>query len=252
MIIADNVTMSYGREPVVKDVCLRLPAAGLTALIGPNGAGKSTFLAGVGRLHPLLEGSIKIDDCEVKEWDSRALARTLAVLRQDNHLSVRLTVAQLALLGRFPHSRGNPAEEDFSIVSKALEQVDMKSLENRFLDELSGGQRQRAFVAMALAQQTKHLLLDEPLSALDMRYSRQLMRYLVRASQERQMGVVIVIHDINMAAAYATRMIAMKQGQIIADGTPEEVMTQDCLSYVFDVDVEVTTVSGRPRAFPVL
>lgn len=252
MIKAENVTMSYGREPVVKNVCLELPESGVTALIGPNGAGKSTFLAGIGRLHPLVSGSIKIDDRAVEDWDSKALARTLAVLRQDNHLSVRLTVAQLALLGRFPHSRGNPTDADHEVAARALRQVDMDHMADRFLDELSGGQRQRAFVAMTLAQETKHLLLDEPLSALDMRYSRQIMRYLVQVSQERQMGVIIVIHDINMAAAYADRMIAMKDGEIVADGAPGEVMTSDCLSHVFDVDVEIQEVSGRPRAFPVL
>lgn len=251
MIEVDCVTMTYGREPVVRDVTLTLPDRGITALIGANGAGKSTLLSGIGRLMPLASGGVRVDGVDITKWDADALARTIAILRQENHLTVRLTVAELVLLGRHPHNRGRTTPADERIVTDALASVGMLDLADRFLDQLSGGQRQRAFVAMTLAQEARYLLLDEPLSSLDMRHARDMMRHLARVSSERNISVVIVIHDVNTAAAYADRMIALRDGQVVADGTPAEVMREDVLESVFDVDVRVTFVDGRPVALPV-
>ena len=186
MIELRNVTMSYGDDPVVKNVSFNLADSGLTALIGPNGAGKSTLLSGIGRLIPLADGHVLVDDIDVKDWKSEELAKKIAILRQENHLSVRLTVAELVMLGRHPHSRGRIGSKDQEKVAEALKSVDMLCLADRFLDELSGGQRQRAFIAMTLAQDAKYLLLDEPLSALDMRHSRDMMRHLVRKFIDRK------------------------------------------------------------------
>lgn len=250
MIQIRNVTMSYDRDPVVSDVSFDLPDRGITALIGPNGAGKSTLISGIGRLHPLEAGEVIVDGRSISDWRDDALARTIAILRQENHLTVRLTVAELVMLGRHPHTKGRTTATDEKMVAQALSQVNMMDLADRFLDELSGGQRQRAFVAMTLAQDTKYLLLDEPLSALDMRHARDMMRHLSTVSQERDISVVIVIHDINTAAAYADRLIAMKNGAIVADGAPVDVLTPEVLYSVFDVETTVTTVGGRPVAIP--
>ncbi|MDO5701685.1 MAG: ATP-binding cassette domain-containing protein [Bowdeniella nasicola] len=251
MIEIDSVTMSYDRDPVVRDVTLTLPDSGITALIGPNGAGKSTLLGGIGRLLPLDRGQVRIDSRPIADWQSDELARTIAILRQENHLTVRLTVAELVMLGRHPHSRGRTTDEDERKVAEALRCVNMLELSGRFLDELSGGQRQRAFVAMTLAQDANYLLLDEPLSAMDMRHARDMMRHLSQVSQERNIAVVIVIHDINTAAAYADRLVALRDGELVADGRPEEVVTPEVLREVFDVDVHVTEMGGRPVAIPV-
>lgn len=250
MIEIDAVNMKYDRDLVVKDVSFTLPDAGITALIGPNGAGKSTLLCGIGRLMPLVSGEVRVDGKALSTWKADALARRIAILRQENHLSVRLTVAELVMLGRHPHSKGAIRAEDREKVAAALECVDMVSLADRYLDELSGGQRQRAFVAMTLAQDAKYLLLDEPLSALDMRHARDMMRHLSHVARTRQLSVIIVIHDINTAAAYADRLVAIKEGAIIASGTPSEVMSPAVLSRVFDVEVQVGSIAGRPVAMP--
>ncbi|OFS72707.1 iron ABC transporter ATP-binding protein [Trueperella sp. HMSC08B05] len=251
MIELTNVTMAYDADPVVRDVTLTLPDSGVTALIGPNGAGKSTLLSGIGRLHPLIGGSVRIDGRELGEWDTDALARTIAILRQENHLAIRLTVAELVMLGRHPHSKGRRTREDYAHVADALQCVNMRDLADRFIDELSGGQRQRTFIAMALAQDTKYLLLDEPLSALDMRHGRDMMRHLKGVCAERGISVVIVIHDVNTAAAYADRMVAMKDGYLACSGTPPEVMREDVLGEIFDVEVNVAELGGRLVAMPV-
>ncbi|MDO5048639.1 MAG: ATP-binding cassette domain-containing protein [Actinomycetaceae bacterium] len=252
MIEIRNVTMTYDRVPVVKDVSFDLPDHGLTALIGANGAGKSTLLAGIGRLHPLQGGDVIVDGKNVEDWKPEELAQTMAILRQENHLSVRLTVAELVMLGRHPHSRGRTTAEDEAKVAEALKSVSMMDMADRFLDELSGGQRQRAFIAMTLAQDAKYLLLDEPLSALDMRHSRDMMRHLSAICKRKGLSVVIVIHDINTAAAYADRLVALKDGEIVADGTAHEVVTPSVLEKIFNVEVNVGEVGGRPVAMPVI
>ncbi|SPT53948.1 Iron(3+)-hydroxamate import ATP-binding protein FhuC [Actinomyces bovis] len=250
MIQLDRVTIAYDAEPVVTEVSLCLPEQGVTALIGPNGAGKSTLLSGIGRLLPLSGGRVLVDDRDVRRWERAALARRMAILRQDNHMSVRLTVGELVLLGRYPHCEGRPGRQDHEVAAEAIAQVGLQACVDRFLDELSGGQRQRALIAMTLAQQSTHLLLDEPLSALDLRNARDMMRHITRIGQERGVGVVIVIHDVNTAAAYADRIIALKDGRVAADGSPQEVMTEEVLGKVFEVEVQVVELEGRPVAFP--
>lgn len=250
MIELRDVTMSYGQDPVVNSVNLELPDRGITALVGPNGAGKSTLLCGIGRLLPLQDGQVIIDGKPTTDWDPKSLARRLAILRQENHLTVRLTVAELVALGRHPHGDGKLSDEDAASIARALECVSMSDLSHRFLDELSGGQRQRAFVAMTLAQETKYLLLDEPLSALDLKHSRDMMRHLDRVCKERDLSVVIVIHDLNTAAAYAQRLVAMKDGRIVAEGAVNEVMRADIIESVFDIEAQILDVEGRRVLVP--
>lgn len=251
MIEVRNLYMKYDREPVVRDVSLDIPETGITALIGPNGAGKSTMLTGIGRLNPIESGEVLIDGVPVDKWKSDELARTIAVLRQENHLAIRLTVAELVMLGRHPHSGGRVKKDDHEHVARALTSVSMDEMADRFVGELSGGQRQRAFIAMTLAQDTKYVLLDEPLSSLDMRHSRDMMRHLRTATDERGISAVIVIHDINVAAAYADRIVAMKDGEIRANGTPEEVMSPEVLGDIFGLEVEVGKIGDRLVAMPV-
>ncbi|MDP9806476.1 iron complex transport system ATP-binding protein [Trueperella bonasi] len=251
MIEIVNVSMAYDADPVVRDVTLTIPESGVTALIGPNGAGKSTLISGIGRLHDLRSGEISVDGKGLSDWDTQELAQTIAILRQENHLAVRLTVAELTMLGRHPHSKGRRTRLDYAHVADALDCVNMRDLADRFLDELSGGQRQRAFIAMALAQDTKYLLLDEPLSALDMRHARDMMRHLRHVCDHRGLSVVIVIHDVNTAAAYADTMVALKDGRLATVGTPEEVMRPERLEEIFGVDVEVARVGERLVAMPV-
>ncbi len=246
MIEIGNVSLRYGNAQVLHDVSLSLAKGGLTALVGPNGAGKSSLLSLVARLQPLQSGRITVDGLPVDSTPGRQLARKLAVLRQDPAVASRLRVRELVGFGRFPHGRGRLDDRDRVLIDAALRQFDLEDLADRFLDNLSGGQRQRAMVAMAFCQGTDYMLLDEPLNNLDMMFARRLMRDLRAAADREARTVIVVLHDINHAAAYADRIVAMKAGRIVADGTPAEVLRPDVLEAVFGYPMQVIDVDGAP------
>lgn len=246
MIDIRNVSYQIAGQPILRDVSLQLDKGGVVALIGPNGAGKSTLLSLVSRLLPLQSGAISIDDLRIGAATDNALAQTLAILPQDLTVASRLTVRDLVGFGRYPYHRGRPGAEDHALIQAALSLFDLSDLAERQLETLSGGQRQRAFVAMAYAQDTDYLLLDEPLNNLDIAASRSLMTILKDMATGRGRTVVIVLHDINYAAAYADRIIALKSGEVVADGSPEVVVTDQLLQKVFQTRARVTSVYGRP------
>ena len=248
MICIEGVSHKIDGLPVLTDIDLTLPKGGITALIGPNGAGKSTLLSLMARLTKLQSGRISFDGADVRTTPTDALAKRLSILRQDNLLTARLTVEDLVGFGRYPHHKGRPGPDDKRLIDEALEAMALTDLRHRFLDALSGGQRQRAMVAMVLAQDTDYVLLDEPLNNLDMRHARQMMIRLQDAARNLGKGFVIVIHDINFAAAYADRIVALKDGQIVASGTPIEIVTRPRLRGIFDLDIAVQTVDGHPFA----
>ena len=219
MIDIAKVSKQYGDSVVVDDVTLQLPAQGVTAIIGPNGAGKSTLLSMVSRLLPMSAGQIRVVGLDVTRADSRELARRLAILRQDNHLPLRLTVRDLVAFGRFPHTGGRLTLDDKAHIDRALAYLNLEPLADRYLDDMSGGQRQRAVVAMVLSQDTRYVLLDEPLNSLDMKHAVAMMGTLRRAADELGKTVVLVLHDINFASTYADRIVAMRQGKIAHQGT---------------------------------
>lgn len=248
MINVRNLSKRYGRSLVVNDVTLELRDGGLTAIVGANGAGKSTLLSMIARLLEADGGSISVGDLDVATADSRELAKRLAVLRQSNDLQSRLTVADLVGFGRYPHSGGRLTADDRLRIDEAIAWMDLDDLRDRFLDEMSGGQRQRAFVAMVLAQDTQYVLLDEPLNNLDVAHAHAMLQTLRRAADELGKTVVIVVHDINYAACWADQIVAMKDGRVMAVGSPQELVRPDVLRDVFDLEIEVTQFRGRPIA----
>lgn len=246
MIDIRNVSYQIAGQTILRDVSLQLDKGGVVALIGPNGAGKSTLLSLVARMLPLQSGAITVDDLRVGEAADNALARVLAILPQDLTVASRLTVRDLVGFGRYPYHRGRPSLEDRDLIEAALTLFDLSELADRQLETLSGGQRQRAFVAMAYAQDTDYLLLDEPLNNLDIAASRALMAVLREMAIKRGRTVVIVLHDINYAAAYADRIIALKDGEVVADGAPGTVVNEMLLRDVFQTQADVRTLDGRP------
>lgn len=248
MIEIAGVSKSYSGRRVLGPIDEVIPAGGITALVGPNGAGKSTLLTICGRLQSPDSGLVRIGGLDVAGADSRQLARTVSVLRQENHFVTRLTVRQLVGFGRFPHSQGRITATDRERIDAALDFLDLTELADRFCDQLSGGQRQRTYMAMVLAQDTDYLLLDEPLNNLDMQHSVAMMGRLRRAADELGKTVVIVLHDINFAAAYADRIIALTDGRVVRHDTPQELMTQEILSSIFSTPVRVSSDGGRPLA----
>jgi len=248
MIALENVTKRYGATTVVDDVSLTFGGEGIAALIGPNGAGKSTLFGLVGRLLTPDDGRVRVDGLDVATASSRELATALAVLRQDNHIAARLTVHDLVEFGRFPHSRGRLTVADRDHIERAIDYLELDAYRGRFLDELSGGQRQRAFIAMVLAQDTRYVLLDEPLNNLDLRHMTEIMRLLRRMADELDKRIVVVLHDINFAATYADRIVAMRAGKVVADAAAGEVMDPDVLEAVYDTPVDVRHIDGKPVA----
>ena len=248
MIEILNVEKKYSDEVKIGPLNIQIPKAGLTSLIGPNGAGKSTALLMIGRLLNLDEGQIKVANMNVSESKSQDLAKILTILRQENHFVTRLTVRQLAGFGRFPYSKGRLTKEDEMIISKYIDFLDLGDLENRYLDELSGGQRQRAYVAMVLCQETEYVLLDEPLNNLDVARSVQMMKHLRHAANEFGRTILTVIHDINFAAQYSDRICAMKNGQIAAFGTVEDIMKPELLTDIFETDINIMEGPRGPIA----
>ncbi len=248
MIKIQNVTFHHGQSQILNDISLDIPKTGVTALIGPNGAGKSTLFAVMARLLPIQSGSISFDGTDIRQTASRDLARKLAIMRQDTHFASRITVRDMVGFGRFPHHQGRVSQEDREKVAEALNEFDLADLADRFVDELSGGQRQRVFVAMAYAQDTDYLLLDEPLNNLDMHHARNLMRQLRALADDHGKTIVVVLHDINYAAAYADRIIALKQGSIAAHDETDAFMCDEIVSQVYDMDVRIQTVEGQKIA----
>lgn len=245
MIEINGVGYAYDREPVLRDVHLTLPRGHVTSLVGPNGAGKSTLLSVMARLLTPDTGNVLVDGLDVATAPTDKVARRLAVLRQENQVAARLTVADLVRFGRFPHGKGKLGVDDDRIVDEALEYVELSDLRERYLDQLSGGQRQRAFIAMVLAQGTDYLLLDEPLNSLDMRHAAATMAMLRRTADELGRTVVLVLHDLNMASAYSDHVVAMRDGAVEAQGPPAQIMDRAVLQRVFDLDMEVATVGDQ-------
>jgi iron complex transport system ATP-binding protein len=245
MIETAGLRKAYGHTVVVDDVTLEIPSGGVTSIIGPNGAGKSTLLGMIARLLPADAGTVLVDGLDVSTARSDEVARRLSILRQDNHLAVRLTVRDLVGFGRYPWSKGRPTTVDREHVERAIGYVGLDGLADRFLDEMSGGQRQRAFVAMVRCQDTEYVLLDEPLNNLDMKHAVSMMRRLRSAADELGRTVVLVLHDINFASCYSDRMVAMRDGAVVHQGPPDEIMAEPVLKDVYDMDIRVQDVEGR-------
>lgn len=247
-IEVSGVDKRYGARRVLGPVDLSIERGGVTALIGPNGAGKSTLLTIIGRLLEPDSGRIVVGGLDVRVTKSRQLARVVSILKQENHFTARLTVRQLVTLGRFPHSSGRLTETDRRAIHAAIDFLDLADMTERFIDELSGGQRQRAFVAMVLAQDTEYVLLDEPLTGLDMRHAVGMMGQLRAAADALGKTIVLVVHDVNFAAAYADRIVALADGRVVASGTPTEIITPEVLQRVFETPVDVLEHGDRPVA----
>ncbi|AUZ04844.2 MULTISPECIES: ABC transporter ATP-binding protein [Vitreoscilla] len=234
-----HLNKRYGDKTVVDDVSLSIPKGKVTSFIGPNGAGKSTVLGMMSRLLSADSGKILLDGADISHIHSREIARKLAILKQSNHVGLRLTVEDLVAFGRFPYSQGILNAEDKRFIDEAIAYMDLGELRTRYLNELSGGQRQRAFIAMVLAQDTEYILLDEPLNNLDMKHSAQIMRVLHQLCRDKGKTVVVVIHDINFASVYSDHIFAMQQGRLVFSGTSEQLMSSEQLEAIFGFHMPV-------------
>ena len=254
-LAAESLRLAYDERVVVHDVDLALTDGSFTAIVGPNGCGKSTLLKALGRLLRPTSGQVLLDGRSIAKTSTRDVARVLGLLPQTPLAPDGLTVADLVARGRHPHQSWlrQWSSDDEAVVTEALTWTDMADLADAPVDALSGGQRQRAWISMALAQGTDLLLLDEPTTYLDLAHQIDVLELVARLHAERGRTVAVVLHDLNLAARYAQRLVAMKDGVLVASGTPGEVLTEALLADVFDLEARVLPdpVTGTPMVVPV-
>ncbi|WP_431787696.1 ABC transporter ATP-binding protein [Streptomyces sp. G9] len=254
-LTVEGLTLGYGDRTVVDSLDLAVPPGRITVIVGANACGKSTLLRSMSRLLAPRAGRVVLDGKEVHRLPAKELARTLGLLPQSPVAPEGITVSDLVGRGRHPHqgifSRWN--EKDDAAVAAALEATHTEPLAERAVDELSGGQRQRVWIAMALAQQTDLLLLDEPTTFLDASHQIEVLDLLTDLNRSRGTTIVMVLHDLNLAARYADHLIALADGGLHASGTPAEVLTEQTVRAVFDLDSRIIDdpVSGRPLMLPI-
>ncbi|WP_120520685.1 ABC transporter ATP-binding protein [Arthrobacter celericrescens] len=252
---ARGLSLGYDGRTVVRDLDLEVPNARITSIIGPNGCGKSTLLKGLGRILPPIAGEVLLDGRAMTKWPSREIARRLSMLPQTPQAPSGLTVADLVSRGRHPRQKWYQqfSATDESAVGSALEATDLADLAACLLEDLSGGQRQRAWISMTIAQETGILLLDEPTTYLDLAHQLEVLELVQRLNRADGRTVVMVLHDISLAARYSDHIVAMKDGGIVAQGTPADVVTAELLEEVFGLRANVIAdpLTGRPHVLPI-
>jgi len=253
-LIAEDVSLGYGDRAVVHQVSVAIPNGNTTVIVGPNGCGKSTLLRGMARLLRPSGGQVLLDGKAVHKQPTKEVAKRLGLMPQAPVAPEGITVVDLVGRGRQPHrgALSRWTKDDDRAVGEALELTGTLDLADRVVDELSGGQRQRVWVAMALAQETDLLLLDEPTSFLDVAHQVELLDLLHTLRETRGTTVVMVLHDLNLSARYADHLVAMRDGRIVCEGKPAEVVTEDRVREVFGLDSRVVPdpVSRTPMVVP--
>ena len=241
-ISAKDIHLSYGAKEILKGVDIHSENGEFVGLIGPNGSGKSTLLKCIYRILKPNAGQIFLDEEELKAMSIKKSARKMGVVAQHNYYNFEFTVREVVMMGRAPHKKALERDnaKDYEIVEEALKTVGMEGFAQRSFSTLSGGEQQRVILARALAQQTPCLILDEPTNHLDITHQLQLMRIVKNLSAT----VISAIHDLNIAAMFCDRIYALKEGRIIAQGTPREVLTEDFIRQVYQVDAEIAKDSS--------
>jgi iron complex transport system ATP-binding protein len=247
---AEELTIGYEERTIVQDLNLNFNPGEITAIIGPNGCGKSTILKTMARLHPASSGAIYLDGKMIHQTPTKEIAKKLAILPQSPEAPGGLTVYELISYGRTPHQTGfsRLQKHDREMIDWSLNVTGLTDLQHQAVDTLSGGQRQRAWIAMAIAQETDLLMLDEPTTYLDLAHQLEVLQLLEKINQKDGRTIIMVIHDLNLASRFAHQLIALKQGKIVKQGTADQVMSTDVLKQVYNIDTEIIADprTGKP------
>lgn len=250
----EKLTAGYDRKTILHDIDLKLLDGEISAIIGANGCGKSTLLKTMAKLIKPMSGEVILDGKAISKIPAKEFARTLGMLPQERVLPEGITVVDLISRGRYPHHSllSSMSKADYEAVAEAMEMMDITAFANRDIEALSGGQKQRVWIAMALAQQTDILFLDEPTTFLDITYQVEILDLLTDLNRKYGTTIVMVLHDINLAVRYAEHVFALKEGVLIAEGKASSVITSELIKEVFALDCTVITdpVSGTPLVVP--
>ncbi|MCP3784857.1 ABC transporter ATP-binding protein [Micromonospora sp. A3M-1-15] len=253
-LVGEALTLGYDRRTVAEDLTVAVPDGSFTVIIGPNACGKSTLLRALARLLRPARGTVLLDGADIHRRPARQVARTLGLLPQSAMAPDGLTVAELVSRGRYPHQGllRQWSREDERVVDRAMADTGIAELADRPVDELSGGQRQRVWIAMALAQQTPLLLLDEPTTYLDIAHQVEVLDLCARLHEEQGRTLVAVLHDLHQAARYATHLVAMRDGRVVAAGDPRRIVTTELVEEVFGLPCRIIEdpETGTPLVLP--
>ncbi|MFC8570511.1 ABC transporter ATP-binding protein [Streptomyces sp. NPDC057245] len=253
-LTAENVTLAYDQRVIAQQLSVEIPDSSFTVIVGPNACGKSTLLRALSRMLKPSEGRVLLDGSVIQSMPAKQVARTLGLLPQSSVAPDGITVGDLVGRGRYPHQGllRQWSTEDERVVQESMAQTGISELADRYVDELSGGQRQRVWIAMALAQQTPLLLLDEPTTYLDIQHQIDVLDLCAELHEEQGRTLVAVLHDLNHAARYATHLIALRDGEIIAEGAPKDIVTADLVERVFGLRCQVIDdpETGTPLVVP--
>lgn len=251
MFTVDSISVKYEKKNVIEDFSFHIDKGEIVSIIGPNGSGKSTLLKAVSGFISYHTGTVKLEEENLKTMKRKDIAQKLCMLSQKNQAPADMTVKDLVIYGRIPHKRWFEGvnEKDTEIVNWALKKTYMTEYEDRLVGSLSGGESQRAWIAMALAQQPKVLLLDEPTTYLDISHQHEVLELVRELNEEMDMTILMVLHDLNQASRYSDRIIVVKSGEKEIIGTPEEVITCGMIRQVYRMDSEVQCLrdGGKPR-----
>ncbi|WP_152391759.1 ABC transporter ATP-binding protein [Paenibacillus guangzhouensis] len=253
-LFTEKLNIAYDNRLIVEDLNLVIPEGKITALVGANGSGKSTILKTMARIMKPQKGTVILDGRSLHRQSTREVAKQLAILPQNPTAPDGLTVSELVSYGRFPHQKGFGSlnKEDLAMIEWALQVTGMSAFSQHPVDQLSGGQRQRAWIAMALAQGTDLLFLDEPTTFLDMAHQLEVLKLLEQLNQAEQRTIVMVVHDLNHASRFAQHMVAIKSGKVVSSGSPTEVITPDVMRDVFGIEADIVPDprTGLPLCLP--
>ena len=252
---AEGLALAYEDRLVVEGLDVAIPRGRVSVIVGANACGKSTLLRGLSRLLKPSAGSVHLDGTDIHRLPTKEVARRLGLLPQSPRAPEGITVADLVGRGRHPHQSwlSQWSREDEAAVQRAMDATRTRELADRPVDELSGGQRQRVWIAMALAQETPVMLLDEPTTFLDLAHQVDVLDLLAELNAEHRRTIVLVLHELNLACRYANHLIAMREGRIVAEGAPQDVVTEQLVADVFGLDARIIPdpVAGTPLVVPI-
>lgn len=243
-----DLSIGYEKKIVVNDITVEIPKGQITSLIGPNGSGKSTFLKALARILEPAKGEVFIDGENIQRLDTKAVAQKIASLSQTSNQISGLTVEEIVAYGRFPYQKGFSGlkEHDHQLINWALAATNLQQLKNQTLNTLSGGQQQRVWIAMALAQDTDVLILDEPITFLDPAHQLEILELLQEINHQGK-TILMTIHDLNHASRFSDYLLGMKKGELLFQGTPKEMFTADKLLNLFDIQATFATMPNSDK-----